>query len=144
MAEKSRAAGFTAHLTKPIRKATLLDALASYSSHAQSGELRIQVEEGMEDIVPGYLEKRRNDVQNYRQALADRDFETLRMLGHRMKGSGAGYGFAELTEIGSAIEEAALRKDTATIAARVDRLAWYAANVKLDYANERRGKGNQT
>jgi HPt (histidine-containing phosphotransfer) domain-containing protein len=106
--------------------------------------LLIQVEEGMEDIVPGYLEKRRKDVLKYRQALADQDFDTLRMMGHKMKGTGAGYGFAELTEIGSAIEEAALRKDAATVAAGVDRLAWYAGNVKLDYANERPGKGNQT
>lgn len=154
MAEKSKAAGFTAHMSKPIRKTTLLEVLASYSTHAQpaeplgeaepAGELLIHVERGMEDVVPGYLEKRRKDVLTYRQALADRDFETLRMMGHKMKGTGAGYGFVELTQIGSAIEEAALRKDAATIAARVDRLAWYAGNVKLDYANERPGKGNQT
>lgn len=150
MGEKSKTAGFTAHVSKPIRKTTLLEVLASYSSGASSssgapaGELLIRVEQGMEDIVPGYLEKRRKDVQTYRQALADRDFDTLRMLGHKMKGTGAAYGFPELTQIGSAIEEAALRKDAATIAAGVDRLDWYAGNVKLDYANERPGKGNQT
>ncbi len=154
MAEKSKAAGFTSHLTKPIRKATLLEVLTTYSGQVlpdenlvatePAGELLVRVEQGMEDVVPGYLEKRRKDVLKYRQALADQDFDTLRMMGHKMKGTGAGYGFAELTEIGSAIEEAALRKDAATVAAGVDRLAWYAGNVKLDYANERPGKGNQT
>jgi HPt (histidine-containing phosphotransfer) domain-containing protein len=98
----------------------------------------------MEDVVPAYLEKRRKDVQNYRQALADENFEALRMLGHKMKGTGAGYGFSVLTEIGSAVEEAALRKDAASIATGVDRLAWYAGNVKLDYPDERPGKGNPT
>jgi hypothetical protein len=29
------------------------------------------------------------DVQIYRQALADEDFETLRTLGHKMKGTGS-------------------------------------------------------
>ena len=41
---------------------------------------------------PAYLHKRRKDVQVYRQALADEDFETLRTLGHKMKGTGVGMG----------------------------------------------------
>ena len=156
MAQKSNDAGFTSYLTKPIRKATLLDSLASLSGRSaieppaatppleSTDGLLIHVEQGMEDVVPAYLEKRRKDVLTYSQALANQDFETLRMLGHKMKGTGAGYGFPVLTEIGSAIEEAALRKDAGRIAAGVDRLAWYAGNVKLDYPNERSGKENRT
>jgi signal transduction histidine kinase/DNA-binding response OmpR family regulator len=148
MAEKSREAGFTAHLTKPIRKATLIQAVAGYTGRSLSPsefpvpvspneptpELIVKVDPDMEDVVPGYLEKRRKEVQTYRQALADGDFEALRMLGHKMKGTGSGYGFPVLTEIGSAIEEAALRKDHDSIAADVDRLAGYVDNVKLDYS----------
>lgn len=149
MAEKSREAGFTAHLTKPIRRATLLSFLAgnavaspppagSAPAHQTPGpksdELLVRVEQGMEDVVPAYLEKRRKDVETYRKALAGEDFDTLRMLGHKMKGTGAGYGFPVLTEIGGAIEQAALRKDAGGVAASVDRLAWYAQTVKLEYA----------
>jgi len=148
LADKSREAGFTAHLTKPIRKATLLEALASYAGGSQSAsepvaaspapeptdELLVRVDRGMEDVVPAYLDKRRKDVETYRLALADGDFETLRMLGHKMKGTGTGYGFPVLTEIGGAIEEAALRKDPGSIDASVDRLAWYAENVRLENA----------
>ncbi len=145
MANKGREAGFTAVLTKPIRQTTLLEVLASYSSHASESatasipvepteNLRVRVEQGMEELVPAYLEKRRNDIELYRRALAAEDFETVRMLGHRMKGTGAGYGFPVLTEIGSAIEQAALRKDAGGIAAGVERLAQYAGNVQLDYA----------
>jgi HPt (histidine-containing phosphotransfer) domain-containing protein len=96
--------------------------------------LLVRVERGMEDVVPAYLDKRRKDVQTYRQALATQDFDTLRMLGHKLKGTGTGYGFPILTEIGGAIEQAALRKDAGSIAAGVDRLAWYTEKVKLDYA----------
>jgi len=148
MAEKSREAGFTAFLTKPIRRTTLIEAIASHTGRSHSpGEcpapppsaeandgLIVQVEAGMEDVVPGYLEKRRKDVQTYRQALANADFDAVRMLGHKMKGTGSGYGFPLLTEIGSAIEQAALRKDTGSIAADVDRLAEYVENVKLNYS----------
>lgn len=155
MAGKSQEAGFTAHLTKPIRKATLLDALASYAGlprpttdpaapppeDERTDGLLVQVEQGMEDVVPAYLEKRRKDVQTYRQALADGDFDTLRMMGHKMKGTGAGYGFPVLTELGDAIEQAALRKDSGSIAADVDRLQWYAANVRLSFTP---AEGNRT
>ncbi len=147
MAEKSRDAGFTLHLTKPIRKATLLEALARYSGLSEpamepvaesaveeaTDSLLVRVEQGMEDVVPAYLEKRRKDIQTYRRALADQDFEALRMLGHKMKGTGGGYGFPVLTEIGDAIEQAALRKDAGSISASVDRLAWYTDKVRLNY-----------
>ena len=148
MAEKSREAGFTAHLTKPIRKTTLIEAVAGYTGRSLSPSecpappapvaptygFIVQVEPDMEDVVPGYLDKRRKDVQTYRQALADADFDALRMLGHKMKGTGSGYGFPVLTEIGSAIEQGALRKDTGSIAADVERLAEYVENVKLNYS----------
>jgi signal transduction histidine kinase/DNA-binding response OmpR family regulator len=148
MAEKGREAGFTAHLVKPVRKTTLLEAIAVHAGlarpagkaqetaapEAPADELVVRVEQGMEDVVPGYLEKRRKDVDLYRQALAAGDFDAVRMLGHKMKGTGAGYGFPVLTEIGGAIEQAALKKDAGSVAAGVDRLAWYAGRVKLEYA----------
>ena len=145
MAEKSREAGFTAHLTKPIRKATLLNVLAGYSGQPASADepapppdepgdgLVVRVEPDIQDVVPAYLDKRRKDIPTYRRALENQDFETLSMLGHKMKGTGAGYGFPVLTEIGGAIERAALSKDSGSIAADVDRLARYVDNVKLDY-----------
>jgi hypothetical protein len=109
MADKSREAGFTAHLTKPIRKATLLQALGGVRGEVASGgglslvesapvieatdEFVVHVEQGMEDVVPAYLEKRRKDIETYRLAIGSSDFDLLRMLGHKMKGTGTGYGF---------------------------------------------------
>jgi len=150
MADKSREAGFTAHLTKPIRKATLLQALGGYAGKSRvagglslvksapvieaTDEFVVHVEQGMEDVVPAYLEKRRKDIETYRLAIGSSDFDLLRMLGHKMKGTGTGYGFPVLTEIGDAIERAALKKDTAAATAAVDRLAGYVEKVKLQYA----------
>jgi signal transduction histidine kinase/ActR/RegA family two-component response regulator/HPt (histidine-containing phosphotransfer) domain-containing protein len=149
MAAKSQEAGFTRHLTKPIRKAALFQALSSYAPAPGSrppdrlepatvtlvGSDVVRVEQGLEELMPAYLEKRRKDVQIYRQALAGGDFDSLRILGHKMKGTGAGYGFPVLTEIGAAIEEGALQKDSARIAAYVDRLAGYVESVRLDYSH---------
>ncbi len=145
MAEKSLAAGFTGHLTKPIRKATLLAALAQHARRSAEpvedepreqpapDSTRIRVEKDMADVVQSYLDKRRNDIPTYRQALASGDFETLRMLGHKMKGTGAGYGFATLTELGAAIEKAAQGGDASGCDAKVAELARYIDSVRLDY-----------
>jgi signal transduction histidine kinase/CheY-like chemotaxis protein/HPt (histidine-containing phosphotransfer) domain-containing protein len=146
MAARSLAAGFTGHLTKPIRKATLLEALAGHvpqmsSEHvttraeasAATGRIKVPIEAGMEDVVPSYLDKRRKEISQYRQALANQDFDSIRMLGHNLKGTGAGYGFAELTSIGAAIEKSAVARDVPGLSAKVDELARYIDHVELEY-----------
>jgi signal transduction histidine kinase/DNA-binding NarL/FixJ family response regulator len=150
MAAKSLEAGFSAHLTKPIRKVTLLEALAKYGSNrsdpapaglaqpaappAARGRIRVPVEAGMEDLVPSYLDKRRAEIAKYRQALIEEDFETIRMLGHKLKGTGAGYGFEELTSLGGQIEKAAISRDAARVRLGVDALASYIENVELEFS----------
>jgi len=160
MDAKGREAGFTAHLTKPIRKATLLEAVTRHApglgklalaapgfiepSPARSPKaeralasmaerIRVVVETGMEDIVPAYLDKRHADIPKYRQALMEEDFDTLRMLGHKLKGTGAGYGFEMLTTIGGLIEQAALKRDTAKLRSEVDALEQYLNRVELQF-----------
>jgi CheY-like chemotaxis protein/HPt (histidine-containing phosphotransfer) domain-containing protein len=146
MAAKSLGAGFTGHLTKPIRKAMLLEALTGHvprredfslrpptSSGVATGRIRVSIEAGMEDVVPSYLDKRRKEISQYRQALARQDFDSIRILGHKLRGTGAGYGFAELTSIGAEIEESALTGNLLDIIATVDKLARYIDCVELEY-----------
>lgn len=146
MADKAREAGFTGHLIKPIRRATLLQALAQYVKPSGASSLpgsslgarqplvsTVCVDAGMEDIVPGYLEKRRAEIAKYRQALASGDFEAIRMLGHKLKGTGGGYGFPLLTEIGGKLEEQAMAKDAEGLRGNVEALALYVNSVKLEF-----------
>ena len=84
-------------------------------------------------MVPGYLEKRRAEVAVYRKALAESNFETIRMLAHRTKGTGTGYGFPALTEFGATLEKAAEACDSELIRNTTDKLAGYLASVKLEF-----------
>jgi signal transduction histidine kinase/CheY-like chemotaxis protein len=129
--EKAFEAGFTELLTKPIRKAVLLEALAKYNKHPAPPT--VLVEEGMEDVVPGYLEKRRAEVPVYRRALADANFEEIRRLAHKTKGTGTGYGFPVLTELAAVLEKAAERGDAEQIRIKTEELAGYLASVELEY-----------
>lgn len=155
VAAKTLEAGFTTHLTKPIRKVTLLEGLArhvpagrrAFAARAAPAvpaestvvrepdprRIRVRVEQGMEDVVPAYLDKRRADVVSYRNALASGDFETIRMLGHKMKGTGAGYGFDMLTSMGAGIEKAAKDRDATAIEKAVSEFAQFLDSVALEY-----------
>ncbi len=77
--------------------------------------IRVVIDPDLEDIVPGYLANRQKDVEEIQRCLECRDWGSLAVLGHRMKGSGAGYGFDEITEIGRRIEDAARDSDTGVI-----------------------------
>jgi signal transduction histidine kinase/CheY-like chemotaxis protein/HPt (histidine-containing phosphotransfer) domain-containing protein len=152
MAVKGYEAGFTELLTKPIRHVTLLAALAKYGTgngdtpivpppppesavEPAQTSIRVRVEEGMEDVVPGYLEKRRADVGVYRQALDARDFDAIKKLAHKMKGTGAGYGFPRLTELGAELERAAMRSDAGVIRENLEEFASYVEKVELEYVS---------
>jgi HPt (histidine-containing phosphotransfer) domain-containing protein len=71
----------------------------------------VRIDQDLQDIVPVFLANRQKDLQALRRALAEHDFETIRVLGHRMKGDGGGYGFDKITEIGGVMELAAARRD---------------------------------
>jgi CheY-like chemotaxis protein/HPt (histidine-containing phosphotransfer) domain-containing protein len=131
--QKSLEAGFTDHLTKPISKAALLEAIARYAPEQPvSGRIHVAVESWLRPVIPAYLEKRRADVANLRAALERSDYATVRTLGHQMAGSGAGYGFAEITEIGGMLEESALAGNAARIRDGIDALDRYLSNVVTD------------
>jgi len=84
-------------------------------------------------VIPGYLDSRRGDVRTILAALDRSDYESIRELGHKMSGTGAGYGFARITAIGEAIETAAKQEDAAGIRSRTAELSSYIAQVEVVY-----------
>jgi HPt (histidine-containing phosphotransfer) domain-containing protein len=58
-----------------------------------------------------------------RLALEQSDFAAIRDLGHKLSGTGAGYGFPRISEIGAALEAAARSSDTSAIRMQLDALA---------------------
>jgi len=91
----------------------------------------IHVDEEIEDLIPGFLDNRRKDVKALQEALAKGDYETIRTLGHAMKGAGGGYGFDTITDIGSFLENAAKQKNTEEIRKRINELSDYLERVEV-------------
>jgi PAS domain S-box-containing protein len=128
--QRSLQAGCTAHLDKPLRQQTLLAALARYAP----APIPLQVEARLQEILPGYLERRRADIRAIRAALDLADFDSIRTLGHQLKGSGGGYGLQRLTEIGAALELSAEAQDPAAILRSSRELEQFLDLVSVSYA----------
>ncbi len=93
----------------------------------------VNIDIDLEDLIPGFLENRQSDLQKLEQALGDQDFETLRSIGHNLKGVGGGYGFHDMTAIGAAIEEGAKENKLEIVNENVTKLSHYLANVEIVY-----------
>jgi len=95
--------------------------------------ITVYIDQGIEDIVPGFLENRRRDVQTLETALQQNDLKTICVIGHRMKGDGGGYGFDAISVMGAALEQAAAREDRDGIRRSTAELIDFLARVTVVY-----------
>ena len=93
----------------------------------------LYIDPGLEEIVPGFLENRRRDVQTLETALQENNLAQIHIIGHRMKGDGGGYGFDAISMMGAALEQAAVREDRDAIRRHTAELIDYLARVTVVY-----------
>ena len=93
--------------------------------------IAIGVDEEIIDLLPTYIAHRWKDIEIAGKALQDQDFEALRCMGHSMKGSGGGYGLAEVARIGREIEASAKEGDSAGIAQCLEKLRDFLERVQV-------------
>jgi len=102
-------------------------------SRESEEKIVIHADSEIGDLIPGFLENRQKDIEAINEALESGDHETIRLLGHSMKGAGAGYGFDEISTIGRAIEAAAKTGDGNIIRSELIRLETYLKKVEVIY-----------
>ena len=124
---RSLFAGCSEHLSKPIKRTTLLEAIARHIH----GIIRITPPEGIEGLVPNYLASIRRDMATMMTAIAEQDCEIAGRLGHQFKGTGHGYGFPEIAQAGTAIELAARSANEGEIRRQILSLAAYLDRVEV-------------
>lgn len=98
-----------------------------------SEKIIVEIDPDLEELIPGFLENRKKDVDALNAAVNAGDFDTLRSTGHSLKGVGGGYGFATITDIGGDIEAAAKVQDMDSIKDLIGRLADYLERVEVVY-----------
>jgi HPt (histidine-containing phosphotransfer) domain-containing protein len=94
--------------------------------------ISVKMPEGLEEIVHGYLDSRKEEVPMLLRLLAASDFERIRIAAHNLKGSGSAYGFETLTEIGAGMERSAREANAGTLREQLNTLEEYLERVELE------------
>lgn len=82
-------------------------------------------------LVPEFLANRRADVDKIRALIDEGQWDAIRSIGHKMKGTGRGYGFPRISEIGRALESAGTDRDAGRSRAGADALEAYLERVRV-------------
>ncbi len=136
--ETCLAAGCTAYLTKPIKQDGLLQAIRDYSAIVRPPEPQGAVPDEpvtwlptarIAQLAPAYLASCRQNIILIEAALGRADFAAVTTLGHNMRGSGGGFGFPSITDIGAGLEAAADDLDAEASRGWVAKLSSYLDSV---------------
>ncbi|TDO86439.1 Hpt domain-containing protein [Halanaerobium saccharolyticum] len=97
---------------------------------------KVYIDPDLEFLIPQFLENREEDIQRLKKLLQESEFDQIIIIGHSLKGSGGGYGFDYLTEIGSKIEKNAEAKNKEEIKNLISELKNYLDNIEIIYEDQ--------
>ncbi len=90
--------GFDDILSKPLLKQSLVELISKHFPD-------------LSDLIPGFIQRRIQDIQKLEVAIQTNDLKTIRTIGHQIAGVAKSYGFEKLTEIGYELEAAAIQNN---------------------------------
>jgi HPt (histidine-containing phosphotransfer) domain-containing protein len=95
--------------------------------------LTVRVEKDLEALVHRFLARKREDLDRVRIALAARDYETIRRIGHDLKGAGEGFGFPELSAFGAALERAAIARNERALGEQLAAVEQFLTRLRVTF-----------
>lgn len=155
-ANRSIQMGCAAHLVKPIKRSTLLKAIrdavdpvangttlvtAHISEHnggagsmsTSDSRIVVEIDEELSDLIPGFLERKREDARRLATLIEQGDVDAIASLGHRMKGEGGSYGLDLISTVGRELEQAGKSRDLAAARRLAGDLADFLGRVEIVY-----------
>ncbi len=123
--ERAHRAGVDAYMTKPSNTTALLDEVQRLAQRSALAEILEDFERHtyepavaaeLTDMIPDYLQSRRREIEALRAQGEHVVHPDAADIGHKLKGTGATFGFAGLTELGGLLERAAEARDAVAIA----------------------------
>jgi len=132
-------AGCAAHVPKPVDRETLLATIRRFAMAKATPVARAMRSAAVSDqvlaLVPQYLASKVTQIEEARASLASRDFGPIRRFGHNLKGTGRGYGFPPIEEMGREIERAAVEADAGRIASQLEALDRFVSESAAELAD---------
>lgn len=96
----------------------------------------IKVDQDLKEIVMKYLGVQRNEVNGFLGLLDNRKFEDIRKAAHKIKGSGATFGFNFLSEAATRIEVEARNQNGQAITELSNSIIEYLDSIELEFVPE--------
>ncbi|MGH8740258.1 MAG: hypothetical protein ACREUN_05065 [Burkholderiales bacterium] len=94
-------------------------------------KIQLSVEPVLRELVPGFLENRRQDLERMRTALRAGDLAAIRDVGQNIRCFSRVYGFDELCALGEEIRCAADECSTLRIVHLQGQLADYLSRIEI-------------
>lgn len=99
--------------------------------HRPGEKIVVHVKADLREIIPGYFVNRRKDIVAIGDALKKCDYEFVKVKGHNIAGTGGWYGFKNITDIGYAIQQAAMERKDDEIRQLLDQLLAFLDHVEV-------------
>jgi HPt (histidine-containing phosphotransfer) domain-containing protein len=96
----------------------------------------VYVRSEIAEIIPVYIERRKKDLIVMNDALLKNDFETIKRLAHKIKGSGILYGLDKISHIGKELESGIKSNKYDDIKKYVGEFSDFLSNLEIKISND--------
>ncbi len=93
----------------------------------------IKVDIELRELMPVYLETRREELGRISALLEAGDFDALWVVGHKLHGSGGGFGLDFISELGERMEASAKAADKAAVTAQAAELKDFLESIEIEF-----------
>jgi signal transduction histidine kinase/CheY-like chemotaxis protein/HPt (histidine-containing phosphotransfer) domain-containing protein len=135
--ERSLKEGCQAHLSKPIDIGALKNAILRFATDCKlensPEKVKIKIIKDFSDYVPTYFKNIQQMILEAKDGLRQSDFEPSASSGHKLKGTGASFGFQTITDLGERLETAASLTDKIESEQVLKELEEYLSKVEVVY-----------
>jgi HPt (histidine-containing phosphotransfer) domain-containing protein len=87
----------------------------------------------LQDLIPSFMQNRKNELVEIEVALAKSDFESIRRLAHTWKGICRPYGFIHLETLSRRLEKSGEIENLTEAKAIASEIRAYLENVRIVY-----------
>jgi HPt (histidine-containing phosphotransfer) domain-containing protein len=93
----------------------------------------VWLEKDLEQLVKRFLHRKESEMQRLHAALTAADYESIRSIGHDLKGAGEGFGFPELSILGAKFELAAKAHDAELLRVHIATMERYLKRLQVHF-----------
>ncbi len=123
------------HLINAINRLTL-DNIGQTREIQTTNDIVVEIDNTLEDLIPDFLKSIEGYIETLDGSIPVDDYEQMRQTGHSLRGSGSGYGFNFISEVGKNIEQFAIDKNIEGISKWTEKLRKYMGSIKIKYVNK--------